>query len=175
MDKFIIFVDVDGTLVKPRTNDMPRVVADEFERIKKDGHIVVIVTGRALADIYAIDGAKSASFAAALMGGVVTDCKTGEIIKEPIVLPSDDVKRFVEEIEKVGLNWTYKNDYEEKTYCDKYLISKFFCREIDKNEFLEDLRNNNICQLLVDKKCHKILLISLTCLTSSICQPTTMM
>ena len=152
MDKYIIFVDVDGTLVKPRTNDMPRVVADEFERIKKDGHIIVIVTGRALADIYAIDGAKSASFAAALMGGVVTDCKTGEIIKEPIVLPSDDVKRFVEEIEKVGLNWTYKNDYEEKTYCDKYLISKFFCREIDKNEFLEDLRNNNICQLLVDKK-----------------------
>lgn len=152
MDKYIIFVDVDGTLVKPRTNDMPRVVADEFERIKKDGHIIVIVTGRALADIYAIDGAKSASFAAALMGGVVTDCKTGEIIKEPIVLPSDDVKRFVEEIEKAGLNWTYKNDYEEKTYCDKYLISKFFCREIDKNEFLEDLRNNNICQLLVDKK-----------------------
>lgn len=152
MDKFIIFVDVDGTLVKPRTNDMPRVVADEFERIKKDGHIIVIVTGRALADIYAIDGAKSASFAAALMGGVVADCKTGEIIKEPTVLPSDDVKRFVEEIEKVGLNWTYKNDYEEKTYCDKYLISKFFCREIDKNEFLEDLRNNNICQLLVDKK-----------------------
>lgn len=152
MDKYIIFVDVDGTLVKPRTNNMSKVVADEFERIKKDGHIVVIVTGRALADIYAIDGAKSASFAAALMGGVVTDCKTGEIIKEPIVLPSDDVKRFVEEIEKVGLNWTYKNDYEEKTYCDKYLISKFFCREIDKNEFLEDLRNNNICQLLVDKK-----------------------
>ena len=36
MDKYIIFVDVDGTLVKPRTNDMPRVVADEFERIKKD-------------------------------------------------------------------------------------------------------------------------------------------
>ena len=76
MDKYIIFVDVDGTLVKPRTNDMPRVVADEFERIKNDGHIIVIVTGRALADIYAIDGATSASFAAALMGGVVTDCKT---------------------------------------------------------------------------------------------------
>ena len=152
MDKYIIFVDVDGTLVKPRTNDMPRVVADEFERIKKDGHIIVIVTGRALADIYAIDGAKSASFAAALMGGVVTDCKTGEIIKEPTLLQSDDVKRFVEEIEKAGLNWTYKNDYEEKTYCDKYLINKFFCRKIDKNEFLEDLKNNNICQLLVDKK-----------------------
>lgn len=152
MDKYIIFVDVDGTLVKPRTNDMTRVVADEFERIKKDGHIIVIVTGRALADIYAIDGAKSASFAAALMGGVVTDCKTGKIIKEPTVLPSDDVKRFVEEIEKAGLNWTYKNDYEEKTYCDKYLICKFFCRKIDKNEFLEDLKNNDICQLLVDKK-----------------------
>ena len=41
MDKYIIFVDVDGTLVKPRTNDMPRVVADEFERIKKDGHIII--------------------------------------------------------------------------------------------------------------------------------------
>lgn len=152
MDKYIIFVDVDGTLVKPRTNNMPKVVADEFERIKKDGHIVVIVTGRALADIYRMNRAKSASYAAALMGGVVADCKTGEIIKEPTVLPSDDVKRFVDAIEKAGLNWTYKSDYEEKTYCDKYMLGKFFCREIDRNEYLEDLKNNKVCQLLVDKK-----------------------
>lgn len=152
MDKYIIFVDVDGTLLKPRTNNMPKVVADEFERIKKDGHIVVIVTGRALADIYRMNGAKSASYAAALMGGVVADCKTGEIIKEPIVLSSDDVKRFVDAIEKVGLNWTYKSDYEEKTYCDKYMLGKFFCRKIEKSEYLEDLKNNKVCQLLVDKK-----------------------
>lgn len=45
MDKYIIFVDVDGTLVKPRTNDMPRVVADEFERIKKMGILLSLSLG----------------------------------------------------------------------------------------------------------------------------------
>lgn len=151
MDKYIIFVDVDGTLLKPRTNVMPKVVADEFERIKKDGHIIVIVTGRALADIYAINGAKSATFAAALMGGVVADCKTGRIIKEPTVLKSDDVQKFVDEIEKIGLMWNYKNDYEQKTLYD-YMTLKYLCHKVEKSEYLDDLKNNKICQLLVDKK-----------------------
>lgn len=152
MDKYIIFVDVDGTLLKPRTNDMPKVVADEFERIKKDGHIVVIVTGRALADIYRINRVKSATFVAGLMGGVVADCKTGKIIKEPTALPKGDVKEFVDAIEKVGLNWAYKCDCKEKTYCDKNAVGKPFCYEIDRNEYLEDLKNNKVCQLLVNKK-----------------------
>ena len=152
MEKYLIFVDVDGTLLKPRTYDMSKIIADEFERIKKDGHIVVIVTGRAMADINAMNGSKSASYAAALMGGVVADCETGKIIKEPITLPKKDVERFIDEIEKAGLLWTYKNEYEEKTYCDKKLLNKFFCRKIEKSEYLEDLKNNKVCQLLVDKK-----------------------
>ena len=36
---------------------------------------------------------------------------------------------LLDEIGKAGLNWTYKNDYEEKTYCDKYF--EIFLRKID--------------------------------------------
>lgn len=46
MQKYIFFIDVDGTLVKPKSNDMPQAIVDEFNKVKKAGHIIVIVTGR---------------------------------------------------------------------------------------------------------------------------------
>lgn len=150
MQKYIIFIDVDGTLIKSGTCNMSKVIADEFKRIKKEGHIVVIVTGRSLRDLNAVTRINSATYISGLMGGIVIDCETNKIVKEPPVLNSKDVKKFIDEIEKNNLIWTYKNYYEERTYYDPKLIGNPRCHEITREEYLVDLKNNEICQLLIE-------------------------
>lgn len=152
MQKYIFFIDVDGTLIKPKSNNMPQAIVDEFNKVKKAGHIIVIVTGRGFIETSAIDGIKSASFLAPIMGNIIIDCETGKKIKEPETLPSAAVKRFVVEVEKLGRPWSYKTDLEGKTYCDEEFISRHACRKVKKTEYLADLKAGSICQLLVEGK-----------------------
>lgn len=151
MQKYIIIIDIDGTLLAPGTYVMDEEIKSTFKRLKTEGHIVVVATGRSLASTYKIDGIKSASFISTLMGEELVSCPDGEMIVAPKYMDSKIVKDFVEAIEKENLKWTYKDEYEQKTYFnDEYLLKKFTTRYCERSEYEKDLADGKICQLLVD-------------------------
>ncbi len=151
MQKYLIFIDVDGTLVYPSTYEIDSNIIDDFIRLKSDGHIIVVVTGRSLKSTYGVKGIENASYISGLMGSVTVRCEDKKQIIAPKTMDSSIIKDFISTIEERGFRWTYKDDYEQKTYYnDKDILSKFTTRAVDKEEYFDDLNNNRICQLLVD-------------------------
>ena len=46
MDKKILFFDVDSTLYSHKTNSVPLSTIEAIKQAKKNGHIIVLATGR---------------------------------------------------------------------------------------------------------------------------------
>lgn len=153
MKKYILFIDIDGTLVPNATNKMRKEIIEEFDRIQKDGHIIVVASGRAIKNIFDIEGMEHATYVAALMGNVVVDCKTRNSVKKTEFLCSKTVKKLVDEIDERGLSWTFKDDFEEKTCCENSeVMNKFVCKKVERTDFEQDLKDNKITQLLINGK-----------------------
>ena len=150
MEKYLLFIDIDGTLVKPLTNTVDEEIINEFKRLKKDCHKIIISTGRALNSSYKVEGVDNADYVATMLGGVIVIGKTKEIIHKSNTINSNCIKSFVEDVEKHGLKWLYKDCFTEKSYInDEELITDYNIKLITKSDFEKDLSNNSVFQLIV--------------------------
>ena len=153
MKKYLILIDVDGTVVATGQNSMDKRLPKLFERIKNCGHIVAIVSGRAVSAILAIEGIEKARYVCGLMGSVAIDLQTNQKIIKPKCMGVADVKGLIEDVNNLGLKWTYKDESMEKSYFnDSEIIKKYSPTIISKIEVLNDIENSNVFQILVDGK-----------------------
>lgn len=150
MQKYLIFIDVDDTLVPIGKDNMDEKISKVFEEIQNKGHIVSITTGRSLESIYKIKGIDKAKYISGLMGCTIVDGKTKKSIVEPMPMDKEVVKNFIKDISNAGYKWTYKDDYAEKTACnDDELLNKYCAKLVSKSEQDKDIQEGKIIQMLV--------------------------
>ena len=151
MKRYLIFIDVDDTLVQTGQFFMDQRIPELFKRIQADGHVVAIVSGRALKGILKINGIEKAKYVCGLMGRIAINTQTNQKIMDPRSMNKNEVKSFVKEVNKLGLKWTYKDDFTEKTYfTDSEIIKKYSPEVVGEKEVYKDIENSKVFQLLVD-------------------------
>ncbi len=147
----LFFIDVDGTLVNHGATEIKPAIVDEIERLKKLGHIFIIVTGRALKNTLSVKGIDCFQYIGALFGSCIYKLPEKEhfcITENP---NNAALTGLLQAIEKEKMPFSYKCEYEEKTYftdCEFFNKKKDVCF-VSKQEYWDDLANDKIKQLLV--------------------------
>lgn len=150
MQKYVILIDVDGTLVSSGGQTLDNDTVESFKKLKANGHIIVISTGRSLHSIQLLKGIENASFYAGMLGEQIFDCDENIVIKNPKTMDSQIVEKFINEVENKHLHWTYKDDFAEKTYYED-LLGIHSAIKCTREDYLEDLKNNKISQILINE------------------------
>ncbi|MGN1406697.1 MAG: HAD family hydrolase [Erysipelotrichaceae bacterium] len=84
-EKYLLLVDVDGTLCG-RENKVPESAAKAIQEVRNKGHLVYLVTGRALAEIY--DDIKQMGYDG-IIGGNGSYILSGDKMIKHVVLPDE--------------------------------------------------------------------------------------
>lgn len=104
MDKKIIFLDIDGTLTEPGSNEPPRSAADAVNKAREKGNYVYLCTGRNYNMLmpllkYGFDGVVASSGGYILCGEeLIYDCPMEESLKDQVLemLKENGIYRTVE-------------------------------------------------------------------------------
>lgn len=150
MDKYIILFDVDGTLTHRGEQNVAKTILESIKMAKQKGHIVAISTGRSLKNTLALQGCEVFDYIVCLMGTEVYDVKQQKVVYQyPEHMKNEYIKPLIEYLISTGKEWTYKDCYEDKT---TYNVGKYGGRfnavQVGRAEVENDLKNNNIMQLL---------------------------
>ena len=150
-EKYIFFIDIDGTLVNYGETEIKQEIIDEINRLKKLGHIFVIVTGRALQNTLAVKGIDCFQYVGALFGNCIYRLPENKQICIPESLEKNALQALLSDIKNLDVPFSYKDSKDEKTYftdCEKFKRKKNI-KFITQQEYLNDLNSNKIIQLLV--------------------------
>ncbi len=147
--KYLIFIDIDGTLTLPKQNKISKVVQDAILKAKQKGHIFVVATGRAVDHTLGLDGVEVFNYTASLFGAVCYSFENKKLLKEPPHMERADVENITKYFSESDIRWTYKDDYDEKSISEK-TDNLFIAKQISIEKYLQDLENNKIIQLLCD-------------------------
>lgn len=108
--RYLIFLDIDGTILPRDTQIIPRCTIDAIEKAKEQGHMVFINTGRSKNFLpkYVVETVKPTG----IVGGLGTWIKVGEEIllseavpKEQVVYALEIAKKFNNRIVLEGENY----------------------------------------------------------------------
>lgn len=148
--KYLFFIDIDGTLVPSGQNEILPEIVDEIARLKKLGHIFAISTGRAFNTTLKIKGIEVFQYISVLLGSCIYKMPEKELLHKSNNIPSEEVKKFIDFLNKENIEWSYKDDVDEKTiFCEsKYAKNKKNIKFTKIEEFNNDLLNDNVMQLL---------------------------
>lgn len=148
---FIFFIDIDDTLIPAGTDVIPSEIIEEIQRLKALGHRFVISTGRALNTTARIRGVDVFQYLSVLLGSCIVSTSDGAMLKAPEALPSDKVSALIQSVSDTGEAWSYKDATDEKTFFtdSEFFRKKINIRFIEKEEYLNDLKQKNIMQLLI--------------------------
>lgn len=148
MDKYIIFVDIDGTIAEVGAGDIKQCVIDEVERLKQIGHILVVASGRTYNNIKCIKGIECFNYIGSMFGNIIFDenedyAVTGKPMNET------DVRKIAETSEKSGRSFIYKTMFVDKTFGTDERIRAFNnAVKVSRKEFEKDMGSNAIFQML---------------------------
>ena len=149
--KYLFFIDIDGTLVDHGESEIKQEIVDEIERLKKLGHIFIIVTGRALQNTLTIKGIDCFQYIGALFGSCVYKLPEKEPICQTKSLEHTALLALLKDLEKEQTPFSYKDAVEEKTFFTNcpFFNKKKNVRFVTKQEYLDALEGDQIKQLLV--------------------------
>lgn len=149
MNKYIIFCDIDGTLVDVGGRSMSESIIAEINRLKSHGHIPVIVTGRPFSQLEDLGGIENFDYIASLFGNVIIEPnKKIKVIGHSLDINSP--KKLVKIIKENNRSWHYKDARRSKCLInDKATIEKYKATLVSEQEFEQDLINGNVFQLFV--------------------------
>lgn len=153
-NKYIFLIDVDGTLLCEGSNKISDKLCSKIQKLKQQGHIFAISTGRALQNALTIDGANNFSYICALFGSEIYSVDEQKIIVHPKAMPKQNIKKFVKQLEENNVYWSYKNeDIENVVENNVELLKKHpnFSKQniITREEFEQDYINDRVCQMLI--------------------------
>lgn len=137
--KKIIAMDLDGTLLKDN-KECPKSTKEYLKKLKDEGYIIVIATGRILKSAKDItDGAEFANYIVADSGSVIYDNKYKNIISESII----DKPNLIKICEGYKSDWGILELCDEQ-WCNVYTDLKYKPREYDNLILnINDFLNNN--------------------------------
>ncbi len=134
MDKKLLVLDIDGTLVNSKKEITPRTY-EAIMKIQGMGHIVALASGRPYPGmkqfVKRLDMDKKGGYAIAFNGGMIVDCKTGKPVIEKCI-----PNRFIKGLYEYALD----NNIGMVTYKDDMVITG---TEID-NYMQYEARLNNM-------------------------------
>ena len=154
MDKYVILIDADGTLIETGKTKANKKVVESLKYAKEKGNILVVCTGRSLMTAKQINCSNVFNYIACLMGSVVYSNEEQRVIFEnENKINAEYVKPLIEYFIEKGNVWTYKDDNQDKSTTDinKY-GNQFNAKIISKEEVVKDIENNKIFQLLATKE-----------------------
>lgn len=145
------FFDLDGTLVEKGSNKISAKNLNTIKELKRKGHVIILNTGRDLKRTLAItELCKYVDFIICSLGSLLTDNK-GKVIKKETIPQDICNKVFNDLYSKLIIGYgtvdgeKIINNNDLKLY---YENCKFENREIgnivSKEEYFEDVKNNNI-------------------------------
>lgn len=147
--KYLFVIDIDGTLINTGDSEIKKNIVDEIENLKSKGHIFTISTGRNLNKILNIKYMEIFDYISVLMGSGIYHTATKSWIKNSNPLNLEETKKLIEYLSKNNLFWAYKDDCCEKTLSDnKQEQIRFEAQRVDESEYIKDLNEGNIKQLL---------------------------
>ena len=150
-EKYIFFIDIDGTLIKDHAPRINEETINEIHRLQQAGHIFVVSTGRVLGQALRIENIKEFDYLAVLFGS--------RIYKMPDLTPIYKAKnmkkitlvKLLNYLDEHQINWEYKDEVNQKTISkDEKFLKRAVAKQVTSDEFLTDLNNGNIIQLLVE-------------------------
>ncbi len=155
------FFDIDGTLVSFKTHRIPQSTVDVIERLKEQGHFIIIATGRPKSIINNLDQLEERNLIDGYitMNGGYTFVGNKVLSKNPI--PHDNLLRIITYTRQLQVTNVYMFENEEKyvvrksekythIFYDKLSIGYIPCSD----ESIEDaLRNRTVYQIttFIDK------------------------
>ena len=113
MDYKIIVLDLDGTLTNRDKVITPR-TKEALMKAQEAGKIVVLASGRPTAGVEPLakelDLARFGSYILSYNGGMITNCKTGEVIFSSL-LPVESNKKIMDLAKEYGVDFlTYEGE-----------------------------------------------------------------
>lgn len=149
-NKYVILIDVDGTLVESGKTEVCKTVIDSLKYAKQQGNILAIATGRSVNTTLNVDCYNIFNYIACLMGSVIYSVKENKIIYEDEnKINNQYIKPLIEHFINSGKEWTYKDDKEDKSTMDiNNCGNRFNAKIVSKETVFEDIKNNKIFQLL---------------------------
>lgn len=149
--KYIFLIDADGTLVKDGTKVINSKIVEKIKFLKSKGHKFVIATGRVLNDVTSIKDAEIFDYYAVLMGDYIFDSKTLNILQSLEYLSKDTVKKLATYLDDNNIYWSYKTAISQKSYHQaKGIAEKYLAEDCLKEDYIKDLNNGKIQQILTD-------------------------
>lgn len=152
-NKYILLIDVDGTLIKNGEKEISSNILESLKYAKQKGHILVIATGRSLKSTTEIKEYDNFNYIACLMGSVIFSVSKNQIVyKDEDIINNQYIKPLIQYFIKENKTWAYKNEKEDKTTYDveKY-GNRFKAIKVSEGELMADLHNNKIIQLVSHK------------------------
>ena len=95
MDKYVILVDIDGTIAEVGARNIKQCIIDEIERLKQNGHILVVASGRTYNNIKCIKGMESFNYIGSMFGNIIFD-KNGNYVVTGKPMNKADVCKIAE-------------------------------------------------------------------------------
>ena len=141
MNKYIFFIDIDGTLISGNIQRIPDKLIKKIIELKKNGNIFVITTGRAYKSAISISGIEYFDYISASFGNLVVDIKSNKIVRKGEKISKLLIEKLLTYIGQGDVYWSYKTDLEDKcifkTFSDRNPHLKF----VSKEEFANDIKN----------------------------------
>ena len=148
MEKCVILVDLDGTIVEIAGKEIKENVIGEIKRLKENGHILVVATGRAVSSVKNILGVENFNFVASMFGNIIFD-SNGNVEIVGNFFDGEEARKLVNAFNASGNYWLYKTAFEDKTiFLNEELNRLHNVRVVSNDEFESDLNNNQIFQML---------------------------
>ena len=144
-NKKMIVMDLDGTLVRSKNGKSLNTSKESIKylnKLKKDGYIIVIATGRNLKNsLLGTDGAEFANYIITNTGAVIFKRDNFEVIRKKTI-DNQSLRKFIsffdetfEHMQFCDDNWYYKYTYNNQKDRDVIKIIK------DKDEFLDNCKD----------------------------------
>ncbi len=149
MDKKVIFMDLDGTIIDHTINDVPASTKATIANLQAEGHLVVIATGRPPALFYNIEKTLNIDTYIAANGRFVKH--KGTVLLQDYIAPHI-VDAFVKDMESrnIDVGFETADDYviHKKTSDIVSQFSKHFHLEEPK-EIYNFHQSNNVLQMIM--------------------------
>lgn len=150
MDKYVILVDIDGTIAEVGAGNIKQCIIDEVERLKQKGHILVVASGRTYPKIKQIKGIECFNYIGSMFGNIIFD-EEGSYVVTGKAFDKADAINIAEISEKNGIRYLYKTMFLDKTVGDDEIVgSCHTAANVTWDEFEKDLDNNMVFQMLCD-------------------------
>lgn len=151
MEKYLIFVDVDGTITPTCGRKISNKVIEEVNRLKNLGNKLIITTGRTLDCTLKVKGIECFDYFAVMFGCVIFNQSDKSLITLTDPMNKIELKSLVTYLIENNFEWTYKDIKLDKSISkNKKFLTNYNAKKVSLKVLNDDIENERIFQLLIE-------------------------